>query len=159
MSDPTAAPPPPVVTLTEHPVDCPDCAVPMRLREGEFGPFYGCPRWPGCKNTHGCHPDGRPLGKPAGAAVRAARTEVHVAFDALWKGCPRYDSLPKPRELAYRWLAHAMGLPPSAAHIGAFDSDQCALALSVLAVTPVDVWRAHLTEWSELPGEPPRGLA
>jgi DNA topoisomerase-1 len=33
----------------EHP--CPNCGAPMELREGKFGRFYGCSRYPECKTT------------------------------------------------------------------------------------------------------------
>jgi DNA helicase II / ATP-dependent DNA helicase PcrA len=31
--------------------DCPSCGAPMKLREGRFGPFYGCTQYPGCTAT------------------------------------------------------------------------------------------------------------
>ena len=154
MSEPTPAP-------ASHPnaradLPCPDCNTPMTFRpEGKFGPWYGCPRYPDCTGAHGAHPNGAPLGIPVTKATREARIRVHAAFDALWRGCPRYDSLPKPRELAYRWLADRMRLDPADCHIGQFTADQCERAEVVLASVRVGVWRAHLTEWSELPGEPP----
>ena len=30
---------------------CPDCGARMVKREGEFGQFWGCSRYPGCKGT------------------------------------------------------------------------------------------------------------
>lgn len=154
---PAAEPaPPPAVVAVEHLVLCPDCTTPMKLRPpGKYGgPWYGCPHFPDCKGSHGAHPDGRPLGVPATAAVKALRVAVHAAFDLLWKDAVRYDTVPKPRELAYRWLAMALGLDPAQCHIGGFDAETCTRALAALAGMPVDVWRAHYTEWSELPSEP-----
>ena len=43
------------------------------IRNSRFGNFYGCSRYPVCQNTHGAHPDGTPLGKPANKATREAR--------------------------------------------------------------------------------------
>lgn len=30
---------------------CPNCKIPMALRKGKKGPFYGCPNYPRCKET------------------------------------------------------------------------------------------------------------
>lgn len=58
----------------------------MMLRNSRYGLFWGCSRFPECRSTHGAHPDGRPLGKPATAEVKQARIAAHAAFDRLWKG-------------------------------------------------------------------------
>lgn len=106
-----------------HPVPgsptCPECDAPMRLRQSKHGKFYSCPNWPECDVTHGAHPDGRPLGKPATREVREARVRAHAAFDGLWKGGGMK------RKDAYSWLQEAMGLTRDEAHIGNFDAAQC----------------------------------
>lgn len=94
----------------------------MVLRDSRFGRFYGCSSYPKCQSTHGCHPDGRPLGKPADKATKQARIRAHEAFDQLWKSEPPRFS----RRAAYRWMQQAMGLSKDEAHIGNFDASQCA---------------------------------
>lgn len=111
-----------------HDLECPDCkeageVVFMVFREvSKFGPFYGCPRYPSCKASHGAHPDGAPLGVPANKATKAARVEAHAWFDRLWKG---KDGLMN-RRAAYSWMQEAMGMTPEQAHIGNFDVPTCA---------------------------------
>ena len=105
-------------------VDCGECGSPMELQRGSYGRFWSCSRWPKCTATHGAHPDGRPLGKPADAVTRRARVEAHTAFDRLWKPDPGAKRR-RSRKAAYRWLQQAMALPEFDAHIGAFDVAQC----------------------------------
>ena len=31
--------------------ECADCGEPMKLREGEYGPFWGCTDYPECRHT------------------------------------------------------------------------------------------------------------
>ncbi len=107
---------------------CPDCiertgeTVLMVFREvSKFGPFYGCPRFPECKASHGAHPDGAPLGVPANKATKDARVEAHSWFDKLWKG----QSGLMNRRAAYSWMQQAMGMTPEQAHIGHFDIPTC----------------------------------
>lgn len=107
---------PGVVTTLE----CPDCGAPMRfIRNSRFGNFYGCSRYPVCQNTHGAHPDGTPLGKPANKATREARIRAHAAFDRLWHGGRGS------RGQAYSWMRKRLGLTREQAHIGLFDAEQC----------------------------------
>lgn len=56
----------------------------MVLRQGKHGQFYGCSRYPDCKETHGCHPDGTPLGKPVIKKVRELRTLAHKKLSKIW---------------------------------------------------------------------------
>lgn len=46
---------------------CPDCGVPMVLRLGTYGRFYGCANWENtkCPGTVSAHDDGTPYGLPA----------------------------------------------------------------------------------------------
>lgn len=62
--------------MIEHEVFC-YCGAPMKLKPSKYGHFYACTRWPECDGTHGCHPDGSPLGKPADAETRRLRQAVH----------------------------------------------------------------------------------
>ena len=103
------------------PMRCPEqgCSGTLVLRQGRWGPFYGCSSFPRCSGAHGAHHDGRPLGIPAPKAVRAARMKAHEAFDRLWKG----PGAPMRRGAAYRALAKAMGV--SVIHIGEADAEQC----------------------------------
>lgn len=124
---------PQVVELGErlaHP--CPDCGSPMVLRFssrklGASPFFYGCTSYPRCRTTHGAHPDGMPLGVPAGAETRAARIQAHEAFDRLWKG-PR---APFSRHAAYTWLADVMCIDEL--HIGDLDARRCAEVVSIVS--------------------------
>ncbi len=41
--------------------DCPTCSAPMRLRNGQFGLFYGCSTYPLCETTMQATADGCPI--------------------------------------------------------------------------------------------------
>lgn len=97
-------------------LQCPECDESMILRDSRFGLFYGCSTYPDCKGTHGAHPDGRPLGKPANAETKKARMAAHKTFDRLW------TSGRMSRTKAYRWLKYSTRLPN---HIGEMDKNQC----------------------------------
>ena len=99
-------------------VICAECGADMALRDSRYGPFWGCVRFPACRGTHGAHPDGRPLGKPATAEVKRLRIAAHESFDATWKGT-------RSRTAAYRWLARKMKVHYKECHIGSFDGPQC----------------------------------
>lgn len=105
----------------EHDLICPECRSPMRLRESQFGLFYGCSRYPKCKATHGAHPTGEPFGIPAGPETRKWRIRAHEEFDKLWHG----EHATMSRAQAYRWMIVNMALPADEAHIGRFSVDQC----------------------------------
>jgi len=110
---------------------CPEegCGGTLTLRRGAYGLFYGCSRWPSCQCTHGAHADGRPLGVPATAAVRAARIAVHAVFDRLW----RRQNAPgnkRRRARCYRALAMHLRLPVEETHIGRFTEAQCNAAVA-----------------------------
>ena len=49
----------------EEPEDAPECplcgATPMTLRKGQFGPFWACPNYPGCKGIRKADPKGIPV--------------------------------------------------------------------------------------------------
>ena len=103
-------------------LDCPECGKPMRLRESRHGLFYGCSDYPTCKGTHGAHPDGRPLGKPADQHTKKMRIVAHNVFDPLWEADdPQFKTRPD----AYEWMQQAMGMTPGQAHIGNFTAAEC----------------------------------
>ena len=107
---------------------CPQCGAPMvrrwSLKYKKF--FFGCSEWPDCDGTHGCHPDGTPLGIPADRETRDARALAHGAFDKLW-----YGRGPTTREKAYSWLADRLGIPSGDCHIGRFDKATCERVVTV----------------------------
>jgi ssDNA-binding Zn-finger/Zn-ribbon topoisomerase 1 len=127
--------PPPAPTLT-----CPTCGAPMVLRGSKYGLMYGCTKFPVCKTTHGAHPDGKPLGIPASAEVRAARIRAHTEFDKLWMK-NEFQKPARPvmkRKEAYAWLRQAMGMTEEEGHIGRFDLEQCERLIALVT--------AHLKE-------------
>lgn len=69
----------------EYKVRCP-CGARMKLKYSKKYKkhFYGCEKWPDCRNTHGAHPDGRPLGKPADKETRDLRRMLHIALDKYY---------------------------------------------------------------------------
>lgn len=108
---------------------CVDCHIPMVLKYSRFyrHSFYGCPNWPDCKCTIGIHPNGKPVGIPANAETRKARTKTHQIFDNLWK------SGRMKRKNAYRLLAVLMDVDMGDAHIGHFTLVQCEILQERLA--------------------------
>ncbi len=99
----------------------PGCTGIMSLRDSRYGLFYGCQFYPKCECTHGAHPDGTPLGRPATKETKKARIEAHAWFDKLWKRPEgKMD-----RSSAYRWMIEAMGLTSDTAHIGRFTTEDC----------------------------------
>lgn len=99
-------------------LSCPDCGSHMRLMGSMWGVNWHCTS-PGCKTTHGAHPDGRPLGSPADAGTRRARARAHDAFDRLWK-----HGLMN-RTQAYSWMSRVLGISKQEAHIGSLDAASC----------------------------------
>lgn len=95
------------------------CGSAMTLREGKFGSFYGCNRWPDCEGTATLHPDGSLKSTPADRQTKDARIKAHRAFDRMWKS--GYLT----RDQAYTWMAEKMGLELDRAHIGYFSESQC----------------------------------
>ncbi|ACL61715.1 zinc-finger-containing protein [Methylobacterium nodulans] len=98
-----------------------------------------------CQGHVGCHEGThQPLGTPATAEVRAARKAVHRVLDPIWQDAWRiraYVGRPKrdrrriqcaARRRLYAYLAHRLGIPREACHVGMFDLDRCAAALAVL---------------------------
>lgn len=108
----------------EHVVTC-FCGSLMKLRWAAKYQnwFYGCIRFPDCKGAHGCHPDGKPLGKPAPPEVKKWRIAAHEIFDRLWKN----DGMK--RTEAYAYLAEKMGVKEI--HIGESDIETCKKIIKV----------------------------
>lgn len=106
---------------------CPYCGEQSRLTTGkEIYPkrphlhrkdFYLCAP---CDAYVGCHVNTiKPLGSPANAELRAARSAAHRAFDVKWQ------SGAMSRTQAYRWLAGQLRMHPDQCHIGMFDVETC----------------------------------
>lgn len=77
--------------------------------------FYKCV----CGAYCGCHEGTKkPLGYPANAITRKARSAAHKEFDKLWKN--NYMS----RVEAYKWLQETMNLSTELCHIGMMNLDQ-----------------------------------
>lgn len=115
---------------------CGECGSPMTQAKARGIPVaYVCD---GCGARHRCHPDGTPLGFPADAETRTARSAAHKAIDPLWQEAWRFyfpavrpseDTIKKIRKMArgrvYRWIEEKLGLAPGEAHMGSFDKETC----------------------------------
>lgn len=119
-----------------RPVKCDNCGGPrVHLQKRKFMGLrtYGA-KWDliwhcaDCNALVGCH-DGTdiPLGSMADTFTRAARSEAHGAFDALWKGGGWT------RAEAYGWMEKMLGLPPERAHIGMLNMRQCEALIEAVA--------------------------
>jgi len=75
------------------------CGSDMILKDSKYGKFYGCERFPLCKNTHGCHPNGTPLGIPADKETRELRHRLHEIMNQKFN----YKSK-KGRKQMYKFL-------------------------------------------------------
>ena len=76
--------------------------------------FWRCPD---CGAYVGCHPGSKtPLGSPADAVTRAARSAAHASFDPLWR-----EKKNQSRRDTYKWLAKALNINPDDCHIGMMD--------------------------------------
>jgi ssDNA-binding Zn-finger/Zn-ribbon topoisomerase 1 len=104
---------------------CPDCGADMILKDGKYGKFYGCERYPACEAAHGAHQEThKPLGIPADKKTRAMRIKAHKKFDKLWKKIPEKHRSNR-RKWAYHWLSQQMGMTKEECHIGRFSIEQC----------------------------------
>lgn len=80
--------------------------------------FWKC----SCGRFVGCHKGTtRPLGRPADAETRRARSAAHAAFDPLWRDPERRRF--KTRRQAYRWLAEALGIDEDDCHMGEMSAE------------------------------------
>ncbi len=117
-------------------LQCGDCKSLMRLREGKHGPFYGCTAYSpdGCHGTHGCNPDGSPIGTPGDKETRKARIAAHKVFDRLWQPNEAGTTI-MTRADAYLWLRRVMAplgrinirtqLSEKEGRISYFSAEQC----------------------------------
>lgn len=122
-----------------HSVTCADCGAPMVLRPSKYGQFYGCSTFPACRGTHGAHPDGRPLGKPATLETKRARMEAHQQFDKLWQDPSVPLGVVKFRRTrAYAWLAAQLKLTADECHIGQFDKAMCERVIALCTPATLD---------------------
>jgi len=124
-----------------HDLLCPekDCNGRLVLRSSVHGVFYGCTNYPRCRGSHGAHPDGAPLGKPADGETKKARIRAHAFFDRLWKD----PVVGKTRAEAYEWLAKSYNMVPEKAHISMMDKDDCEVLVDVIKASfpeLVTVW-------------------
>jgi len=118
--------------VPEEKLDCPECTAPMQRRPSKFGLFYGCTRFPECRGTHGCHPDGKPLGTPANKETKLARIAAH---DALG----RYAKSKKwNRNKEYAFLRQVMNLPGKECHIGLFSKETCEILIERIREIELD---------------------
>lgn len=83
-------------------INCPSCNSAMVLKDSKYGKFFGCSSFPECTETHGAHPDGRPLGFPVNKEVRQLRMKAHRSLERIfgeWKTITREN-----RKKMYAWL-------------------------------------------------------
>lgn len=89
--------------------------------------FWLCP----CGAYCGSHrATGEPLGYPAGAETRRARSAVHRVLDPLWMNAKKGKK--KRRHQVYRFLSRALDLPRAETHTAMFDQAQCRRAIEAL---------------------------
>lgn len=118
-------------SLDEVPVDCGECGRRADLVGGDVvyphrpdlsaKRFYRCP----CGAYVGCHPGTlEPLGSPAGAVTRKARSDAHAHLDALTRAVDaRAPGKGGARGRAYAWLAGQLGITPEDCHVGMMDAE------------------------------------
>lgn len=128
--------------MTNAPI-CFTCKVQSRLTDGRevyphrpdlfAKPIYVCDG--GCGGRVGCHPGTtKPLGTPANAELRLARSKVHRLLDPLWMHAHNRGDMPKKRArgLVYRYLGAQLAIPREEVHTGMFDTARCETAVAVL---------------------------
>lgn len=121
---------------SKHSIECPYCKGRAALVSGlavyPHRPdlarlkFYVCGPCDARVGTH--RGTVAPLGPPANAALRTARSRAHAAFDPLWRYHKRGDS--KRRDKAYAWLALQLGLTKDECYIRMMNYAQCALVVA-----------------------------
>ena len=113
--------------MREYNLQCPECGAKMLLLKSKHGRFYGCSKFKKtkCKGSHGAHPDGRPLGRPAKKATKMMRQRAHQAFDKIW------ESGHMSRQSAYIWLKDQLGIDEKECHIGKFDGAMCIAVIKI----------------------------
>ncbi len=124
---------------------CGDCGGLLRLKSGKHGHFYGCENYSptGCQGTHGCKPDGSPIGTPGDKKTRLARIAAHRVFDKLWQPQEAGEAFTlMSREDAYLWLRRGMAdsssvflLSKDEGRIGNFSEEQCLQLIELVKKT------------------------
>lgn len=91
--------------------------------------FYLCT----CGAYVGTHPGTcEPLGTPANAMTRRARSNAHAHFDALYKEVGRRKNEGgSARKRGYRWLAERMGMTVEECHIGMMTAQQAGRVVEI----------------------------
>ena len=96
------------------------------LHHLKFWECAPCGAFVGCHRPNVGYGDGtRPLGSPANAELRIARSKAHQVFDGMWK------RQHKARKAAYAWLSRELGLKPEETHIAMFDLKTCHKVISL----------------------------
>jgi hypothetical protein len=104
--------------MQDYELCCPDCGDSMALMKDRNFVGYRC-RSLDCRGSHASHPDGSPVGTPADARTRKARTLAHEAFDRVWR------TKKMTRGRAYAWMRNELGMTEEECHIGSFDVETC----------------------------------
>lgn len=111
---------------------CPECGAPMELvwsdryryKDGRRRPFYRCYKSPECTGTHGAHPNGAPLGRPANKETRVLRMKVHAELDKIF---PWKKKIGKVK--THRWLLER---DFGGGHVANMSATECRDALIIL---------------------------
>lgn len=89
-------------------------------------PFWACRT---CDAYVGCHPGTqKPLGFPANAELRKARSSVHGLLDPIWKSSKNRGA----RVFCYRFLADKLGREFKHTHTAQFSLEDCKAAVAAL---------------------------
>ncbi len=129
-------------------LSCPDCAGRLVLTDipkewnSQHSKVYLCENWPSCKGLMSADEFGNPLGTPADAETRKARSKLHAIFDPLWTSaqdlydtdCPVSikDLRRIARRRAYIWLAHMLGIKEKDCHFAKMDMEMLNMAYAVI---------------------------
>lgn len=121
-------------------VECPYCGKLAGLVDSAtiFKKSYGmiwlcrpCEAWVGVHKNDGKN---RPLGTPANAETRHARSMAHQIFDPLWKAARKPGEAPsRVRGRFYGWLAKELEIDKKHCHIGLFDLKTCVRVIEICA--------------------------
>lgn len=105
---------------------CPGCNAPMVLRSSKYGVFWGCSNFPMCRETHGAHPDGKPLGFPVDKETRELRTKAHKVCEKIWGDWKTITKQNKQK--MYKWLKENT----SSGHISQMGKDELIKLIDIL---------------------------
>lgn len=97
---------------------CPVHGCEFAAKDGRFGRFYGCPRWPDCDRIASKSKFDMNW-RVSDQETRTARIAAHDAFDAVWK------SGRATRSRCYHALGELLGLSSQKCHIEHFDVERC----------------------------------